>query len=588
MFDKKIYPAYHTVRIGASAGLLHGTCGRTGILICDDWAYESLCARRSLRILADDLAGDGYPVLRFDYPSMGETIPEPGGDVDSLAPLVDTVLQACATLRSSSGVTQIVIVGLGFGSAIATRLATLPEADISGVVLLAPVTSGRAYFRELQLRAAMISNITNVKPEPVPGVALSIAGLDMRDGLAAEVKALRISPDMLPDTIPALVLSRPGRANEAAFAEQIAARNPANTTATFDGYDDLMTDPTAAMTPVEAFGTVVEWIKDRFPAAPATDVGEKLAPFPLKGDGFSETIELLGCERQIVGTWCEPEGERTGSAVLFLNAGALPRSGWAGSVKNTQRWLARNGIPSLRIDVSDVGDSRPVSFSAEIVHYTAEQVEDVRDALDFLQKRGCGHIVAAGSCSGAYLALRSAIADDRISDVVAVNLQRFLWDPRDDLRNALRFDHTDTSAYARKLIDKEKLKRLLSGEIPIFSLATFLLQRTLRKVEQKLAPYLFGLSPFARICRQVHSELRALSDRGTRVDLIFSIGDPGIPHMEHILGKDGMRAASYPGLELTFINGADHNLTPKCALEIYQQKILQAAFSDPERTASAA
>ena len=171
---------------------------------------------------------------------------------------------------------------------------------------------------------------------------------------------------------------------------------------------------------------------------------------------------------------------------------------------------------------------------------------------------------------------------------MAVNLQRFLWDPRDDLRNALRFDHTDTTAYARKLVDTDKLKRLVSGQVPVFSLAAFLLRRTLRKAEQNLAPYLFGLSPFARISRQVHSELRALSDRGARIELIFSTGDPSIPHMEHILGKHGARATSYPGLALTFIDGADHNLTPKPALEIYRRKILEAALSSPERTATAA
>ncbi|WP_417688218.1 alpha/beta fold hydrolase [Roseibium sp.] len=566
---------YEPVAFGATSGLIHGGTGRTGVVICNDWGFEGTCARRSLRILADRLAGLGYPVLRFDYPGTGESLALPL-DVDGLQIFDDTLAQASDILRIRRGVTKVISVGLGFGAVLVGNAIARQDDQAAGAVLLAPVLNGRAYLRELQLRASMIAEVTGVRPEPLPDGAFSVAGFVMSPGLAAEIKSLRISAEQFPRDLPILVLNRGGRENEADFASKIAARNPVNRTAVFWGYDDLMTDPTAAKVPQPDFTAVAEWIRTQFPpeAASAAQSGP-IAP-AMTGAGFVETIHIIGRENQMVGTWCCPERGQTGPAVVFFNAGGTPRSGWADHVRTTARRLAQDGIASLRIDVSDVGDSHPASQGDEIVHYSECQLHDISDALDFVETRGVRSVVAAGTCSGAYLALRGAISDQRIAGIVAVNLQRFLWDRREDVEQALRFDHTDTGAYARKLLDASKLKKLFTGQVSALSLSRFLATRALRSLESRTAPYLFGLSPSSRIYRRVNSELRDLRDRNVRIDFLFSVGDVGIPHMERVLGKDGRNAAAFPNLDLTFIPDADHNLTPAPAQEIYYAKIKSA------------
>ncbi|ADZ72337.1 alpha/beta fold hydrolase [Polymorphum gilvum] len=565
------------VALGDTFGLFHGGAGTTGVIVCEDWGYEGLCARRSLRHLADRLAADGYPVLRFDLPGMGDSLADPAG-IAGLEPFDTTLAVACSALRTVRSVERIVLVGLGFGALLAARHAARADDGIAGLVLMAPVAAGRAYVRELQLRGTMIAEVTGAAAEVADGVALSVAGFAMSEGLASAVRAVRLSADDLPPQVPVLTLARPGRAAEEDFARALAAREPRSAAATFTGYDALMSDPTAAEVPAGDFETVTAWIGATAPAdpLPAPAIGTA-AEASLAGPGFVDTVHVFGHRCHLVGTWCRPSGPRSGTPILFFNAGATPRAGWSGSVGQAARRLAGQGIPSLRIDVADVGDSRPIAGGAAVVHYNAQQIDDVRDALDLMESLGEPAAVAAGTCGGAYLALRGAVADARISDVVAVNLQRLLWDPREDVAEALRFDHTDTAAYARKLVDVDKLKKLLTGQVPVFALARFLLVRILRRLEQKGSPWLFGLTPFARLYRQVHRDLQALAERGVRVELLFSAGDPGIAHIERILGPGGCRAAGYGNLDVSLIDRADHNLTPQAAREIYWRKLAEVA-----------
>lgn len=568
-------PPLEPVAFGATSGMLHGHCSDTGIVICDDWGYEGMCARRSLRILADRLASEGYAVLRYDHPGMGESVPK-AEDVKSLDDHRSALREAIAAIRARREIKRVLLIGLGYGSALALDHLHGSSEDISGLVLMAPVLSGRAWLRELQVKAAMIADVNGVGLVPEDGIALAIAGLKMPDALALEIKSQKYSAGSVPGGLATLVLSRPGRANETDFAKAVADSSDRSASAVFTGYDALMTDPTATVVPDSDFETVTAWLEDRFPAKPGRQVTGPGKPARMTGQGFRETVSLLGRETQIAGTLCEPETGMAGTAVLFIGSGGTPRSGWAGQTKSAARWLAHHGIASLRVDVSDIGDSRPISAGDPIVHYGARQIADVEDAVDYLMAHGAGRIVAVGGCSGAYLALRGAIADHRISDVIAVNLQRFLWDPRDDIAGALRFDHTDTSDYARKLFSRAGLAKLLSGDVPVLTLGRFLFFRILRTIERKAAPYLFGLSTFSRIYSQVHSELKDLSDRDIPVDLIFSEGDPGLPHMEHILGAGGKRAAAYPVLDLTFMADADHNLTPVEVRNFVRRKILDA------------
>ena len=63
-------------------GWLHGHAGvsrGTGLVLCNPFGYESLCAHRTLRRLAETASAAGIPTLRFDYDGCGDSA---GSDMD--------------------------------------------------------------------------------------------------------------------------------------------------------------------------------------------------------------------------------------------------------------------------------------------------------------------------------------------------------------------------------------------------------------------------------------------------------------------------------------------------------------------------
>lgn len=561
-------------------GLLHEADGDIGVVICDGWGYEGLCARRSWRILADQLAGAGYPVLRFDWPGMGDALAEPR-DVTTLAHLNRALDRACAVMAGRDGIRAVALIGLGLGAALAARRAAAHPEKVAGLALLAPLVKGKSFLREVQAQALMIGQVTGVPPETGPGEALSIAGLGMARELADEIRALDLSGLDVREDMPRLILAREGKAAEAKLADRLAG-SPSGTAAIFAGYDDLMIDPTGSIPPFLDFERILAWFAASLPlslqgaAAGDTAAATKVR---LETEIFHETPCVFGPNAGLVGVWCEPCEVQHGRPVLFLNAGATPRAGWARGTAEMARALAGRGIASLRFDGADFGDSRPHPQGPAIMHYHANQRADLSAALDLLGDRCGSGAVVVGGCGGAYLALNGAVADERIAHVIAVNLQRFLWDPRDDVAEVLRYGHAAPSGYGRKLLSRDGWRALLRRRAEVPALALYLTRTLYRKAERRFAPYLFGLLPFSRLYRRVHRNLSALCDRPVRVELVYSEGDSGLEQLRTFFGRDSRRLGAYPNIELVLIADADHNLTPRAARAVLLERIAAAALA---------
>lgn len=579
------------VAFAETVGLLDLAGGDVGVVICEPWGYEAQCARRALRVLSDRLSALGCPVLRYDQPGSGDALAA-GADIDGLAPFEVALAAACETLLRGTRATRVVLVGLGLGAALCLRHAVSHPQTVSGLVLLAPPAKGRVWLRELQARAVMIGEVTGSAPAPGPGEALRIAGLPMSKALADELRALDLTaPDGLP-ACPVLALAREGRAAEGALCETLAAATGGEA-GIMSGYDELMTDPTGALVPEADFARVLSWVQRLLPQGDAAPAGDGAATPPaarLAGPSFTETLCLFGPQEAMVGVWCEPSRpDPQALPVILLNAGGNPRAGWARGGVELARSLAVSGVPSFRFDIADIGDSRPLPDGPEVVHYHAGLPAQLSAAIDLCQAMGGGdRVVVTGNCGGAYLALNGALADTRIAHVVAVNLQRFLWDPRDDVAEVLRFGHSSASEYGRKLFDLGKWKRVLAGKSDPLGILRSLAVRAWRQGERRLAPWLFGLAPFSRLYHQVHANLAALALRGVAIVLVFSEGDPGLAQLDTFFGDGWKRLAAYPNIEVVMIPDADHNLTPDAARLALREQVIGAALAEAAREAAGA
>jgi len=123
-----------------------GESRRRGVVICNPWGVEAMRAHRSLRILADTLARNGFDVLRFDYYGTGDSWGE-GREV-TIRGFIEDVLEGARELEALAGVEKVDFVGLRLGAYVASA-ASSARGGGGNIVLWDPVTRGSDFLDEL-------------------------------------------------------------------------------------------------------------------------------------------------------------------------------------------------------------------------------------------------------------------------------------------------------------------------------------------------------------------------------------------------------------------------------------------------------
>ena len=132
------------------AGAMRETSAGAAVLLCNPFGQEAVRIHRLQRVLADQLARHGHPVLRFDYHGTGESM----GDDEAfdLDGAVDDVLAADLELRAACPGAPIVWAGARLGASLAALAVGRAPAGLApaSLVLWEPILNGAAYLRELQ------------------------------------------------------------------------------------------------------------------------------------------------------------------------------------------------------------------------------------------------------------------------------------------------------------------------------------------------------------------------------------------------------------------------------------------------------
>lgn len=565
-----------------------GAVTRSAVLFISPWGLEELCVHKAWRELADSLADVGVASLRYDHPGTGDALdlPEPAG----LEPFVTTALAAARCLRDLTGLQRLVVVAQGFGTLQVPDLlqAEDPSLVFAGVALLAPVTSGRRYLRELSLWAKVVDEGLGLPPGS-GGPATSIAGLTMQDSIAAAVRSADGKALKPAGSTRFFIAERPQSDADGALAVRLQTEGADVTRVVFEGYSDLVSNPTIAETPVAVFKALSSWILDLVGSEVAASAGQG-APSSgvLDGGSFIECPMRFGPDDRLFGILCTPADAVPSGTALLLGTGYDRQSGWARSTVETARMLAASGIASFRFDAAGIADSPPAPEGDRQVLYSPKQISDVRAALDRIEAIGLPDPVFVGRCSGAYLAFNAALADPRCRGVIAINILTFSWDPRDDVDQMIRYNPRSLDDYKRRALRMETAYRLISGKIDVPRAAGNILKIVVRRVSRMAAPVLGSLSVEARLRNGVHRAFRQLRDRHVPVSLVYSEGDIGLARLTQHFGRDGHLLARYSNVSRILLADADHNVTPPKARRELREHIRDTilAIASATRTSS--
>lgn len=247
-------------------------------------------------------------------------------------------------------------------------------------------------------------------------------------------------------------------------------------------------------------------------------------------------------------TEAESDGNPMRPAVVFLNAGIVHRVGPNRLHVRIARELARRGFASLRFDVSGVGDSPPRTDGLPL---RAAALGDIREALDFVAGRvGASTFILIGLCSGADLAFRAALADQRIVGAVLIDGL-----PYHTLRSRLHH-------YASRLWRRGGWRRVLAPDGPVW--------RRVRALRRPARPSAATGQRDVPPRHEAESSLRELTERGVRLLLLYT-PDRDYSYPRHF--ADTFPRVCSDRVDVAFFSDSDHTFTLRANQDLLVRSI---------------
>ena len=123
-----------------------------------------------------------------------------------------------------------------------------------------------------------------------------------------------------------------------------------------------------------------------------------------------------------MGIWCEPDLSncyKSDTAIVFVTAGMLHNAGPFRLHVDLANRLLNLGIPSLRFDVSGIGESLAIGSEGKSIDRAAEEIHQAIDWI--VETKAIEKVALFGLCSGADDAIHAAVTDTRVTGVVAMD-----------------------------------------------------------------------------------------------------------------------------------------------------------------------
>jgi pimeloyl-ACP methyl ester carboxylesterase len=308
----------------------------------------------------------------------------------------------------------------------------------------------------------------------------------------------------------------------------------------------------------------------------------------LQTPSFREERIVFGNGDRLAGVLCRPIAQRPVATILFVNTGGNPHLGWGRMSVEHARALAARGIASLRLDIAGLGDAIVLEGSPRVALYRRESTTDLREALDFLETCGLSNFAIVGHCSGAWLALNSALADSRVRGLFLVNLQRFIWTGEEDLEALMARAYRATDSYLQEIGSGAIWQRLRKRDINwprLPGITRAIVRRATARIGNRVWPIAARLLGIETQSARIGSMLTQLSERGTETLLVYSDTDPGRDELARHFGPLGCRLR-LPGVRIATIENADHDITSQEARSAYFElltKYLRCEVQSEER-----
>ncbi len=588
-------PLYFASESHSLFGWLHWPRGvpmaSVGVVICNPFGYEAICAHRAVRAFAEAAASVGAPALRFDYLGTGDS-EDIDPNSDQLKVWSRNVVDAVTALRRRTGVARVVLLGFRLGALIAA-LAAAEGADATALMAVAPALSGKRYLREL--RTIQMAASGNAVRTTDGAQALEVSGFTLSSATVAALSQIEVGNLALGTVEQVLVIDRKELPGARPWVDALTQSAIHTDYVALPGFVRMMmTAPHFSAKPQSMIDAAHHWLQALAGNAPHDSdalgskdlVPRELARHELRlpcdatfpDAAVGETVVLLSPEPGLFAIVNEPRhGEARRRAVILLNAGATHHVGPNRMfVDLARRWAAR-GYVVVRMDLAGLGDSgtRPGRPEAEV--HPPAALEDIKTAVDFVRSRcGISDITLVGMCSGAYHALRAAAAALPVRRILMVNPLNFEWHESMTLQDLtwLAFVH-NPSSYFEQVLPAKFWSKLMRGQVDLKRLVKLCAQHMYVSVDCSVRNAARALH--LPLPRDLGYEMEAIAARGTEMVFLFARGEPGIALLRRQGGSSIKRLGGF--CRIHEIDGADHIFSQSATRATLEKLLSEELFA---------
>jgi alpha-beta hydrolase superfamily lysophospholipase len=517
-------------------------------VICGPVGYEYTRAHRTLRHLADRLAGRGIPAIRFDYHGIGDS---PGSDLDParLQTWQANIRTAIHRARELTGRQRVCLIGVRLGATLAALVTNDVHVDL--LVLWTPCVQGRPYLRELQAIALTAERTAS----EIEG-ALESAGFVMSAETIADLRKVNLLESTI-DADRVLVIGRDDVAPDDKLSDKLKSAGVPTDSIRVPGWAGMMAEHQFTVVPDAALEKIVGWVESHValdaaavaPGAATAAMDRGPITFPFDASLIEETLCHFGPDDHLFGILSRTALAPDRPAIVMFNAGAVHHVGPNRVYVTLARHLSAAGFPCFRFDLEGIGDSVLRTPGRENHPYPDTALADAGAAFDFLKERfGYTRFIAMGLCSGAHTTFHTGLQleNDSIEELILINPLTFYWKEGMSLETTRNFE--DAVAYKRSARDPRRWLKLLRGDVNMKRLAEVVVSQLKTKLHRREDP-------------RLSQDLRKLRDMKRPVTFFIAEGDPGREILMAGAKCTAKKALKSGHMRLETIPGADHTFS---------------------------
>lgn len=495
---------------------------KTVAIIVGPVGPEYMHCFRSIKLLSDSIAEAGFHTIRYDPIGMGNS----SGSLEDeniWSKWRDTPKALFQHLKEQHNVDNAVLIGLRSGCLIVSEC--LHDFPVEAAVFWYPYTRGAAYIRDIELLDSMLYENSKIKK----GQTLNGGGYPVTQQLKESISKVNLFNQDYTSLTNSLLIMSKEITSKSRLQGILVKQGVTNTTKYLEGLDAMTKQVAISKIPYSNIECIKEWLNSLRGTSRPTSRDVIYNPSKNINPDYIESIVNINAVRPLFGILTTPTEAGVEQIVLIVNTGAAHHVGPNRFHVDAARSLAAKGISTLRIDISNLGDSSNNHEQDSNHPYPSTATEDIETALNFINtKYNSTRITLCGLCSGAHNVFHAALntSNSNIHNIIIINPITFYWKPGQSIfAPEDQKINIDESYYRKQMFDIKKWLTLITNPKKMYNTSVFLFTFLANKLK-KIYTGIFG-STKSNNKSQLEKDITLLANKNIAIGLIYSRGDPG-------------------------------------------------------------